>query len=458
MDKKSIAVVLLAAGKGTRLKLDLPKPLAPLQNRTLIDFVLDATSGYSDMAIVLGYQHEKLESHLDGRNIKYKKVHQLEQLGTGHAVAQVMEQAPELVDSHPYLLIACADTPLLTSQFIEDFIGQLDGQDALCATFTASPPHSYGRIVRSKKGFSIVEDKDATKEQREAINEVNSGLYLVRSEYLKSVIGKLDQNNASNEFYLTDIFAPDQNVEAIHFNESRYFRGVNTLRELSEIEETLSMEQKKKLMNERGVRFTQVSTTTVMTDNMGSGVLIEGSVSIDEKTVIGNNVTISQGCVIKNSVISDGTVILPNTVIVDSSVGKNCKIGPSAHLRPGSKLGDEVKVGNFVELKKSTLADSVSVSHLSYVGDAEIGERTNIGCGFITCNYDGAAKHLTRIGSDCFIGSDTQMIAPVTVGDGCYVASGSTINKDMEPGDFAVARARQVTKPGMAKRFIKKKP
>lgn len=450
----NISIVILAAGKGTRLKLKFPKPLAPLERKTLVDYVVEATNGLGDISLVIGHQGQLLKDHFKESNFKY--VNQEEQLGTGHAVKTYFDQTPSASD-YKYTMIACADTPLITTEVLEELINEIKDNDldAIAATFSDKDPAGYGRIVRGDKGFKIVEQKDANAQEL-LINEVNAGLYVFKTEYLKEHIYNLKSENKANEFYLTDTFAIEANVKAKLYDEKDYFLGVNDLYQLSVADRKLRNRNIRNLMVE-GVRFIDPFHSYVYSKDIKEGTVIYPNVHIDSSSIIGKDVIIEPGCIIKNSVVEDGVTLKAYTYITDSKVSKKAKIGPMAQLRPGSEIGEGSKLGNFVEVKKSKIAKNSSISHLSYVGDAEIGSDVNIGCGFITCNYDGANKHKTIINDGAFIGSDCQMIAPIEVGREAYVGSGSTINKSIPDGAFAIARARQDTKENMAKRFIKKK-
>lgn len=452
-----ISVVILAAGKGTRLKMDVPKPLAPIQNKTLVDFVLNSSSLFGDHYLVTGHQGHLVQDHIDsnwkGLNAKY--IDQKEQLGTGHAVRTYFEQASN-PEKYKYTIIACADTPLLTTEVFSRLIEEIKkGYKAVCASFIEKNPTGYGRIIRGDKGFKIVEEKDATNEEKE-ITEVNSGLYIFETDYLKEHIFNLNSNNNAGEFYLTDTCKLNAEVEALTFDDKNLFLGVNDLYQLSLAETKLRNRNHKQLMTD-GVRIIDPSHSYIYSSEVMEGSIIYPNVHIDDKSKIGKNVIIEPGCIIKNSVIEDDVHLKAYTYITDSIVKKAAKIGPMAQLRPGSEIGEGSKLGNFVEVKKSKISKNTSISHLSYVGDAEIGSDVNIGCGFITCNYDGANKHKTIIGNGSFVGSDCQMIAPVTLGEKSYIGSGSTINQNVPDGAFAIARQRQVTKEGMAKKFIKTK-
>ncbi len=454
-DKTSI--VILAAGKGTRLKMEVPKPLAPLEDRTLVDFVIDAAKDLGDIYLVTGHQKELVEDHFQKNwsSLGAKFVNQKEQLGTGHAVRTYFEQNNS-ANTYEYTIIACADTPLITKEVLESLTREIkNGFDAVCASFVLKKPQGYGRIVRGEKGFKIVEQKDASIEEQ-SICEVNSGLYIFKTSYLKEHIFDLDTNNNSGEFYLTDTCKINKNVKALTFEDQDLFLGVNDLYQLAVAGIRLRKRNMMELL-QKGVRVIDPSHTFISTTKIGVGSLLYPNVYIDSQSIIGKNVTIEPGCFIKNSTIEDGVHLKAYTYITDSIVRASAKVGPMSQLRPGSDIGEGSKLGNFVEVKKSVIAKNSSISHLSYVGDAEIGSNVNIGCGFITCNYDGANKHKTIIGDGAFIGSDCQMIAPIEIGESAYVGSGSTINQNVPSEAFAIARQRQVTKEGMAKKFIKKK-
>lgn len=452
-----ISVVVLAAGKGTRLKMDVPKPLAPIQNKTLLDYVLEASASFGDHYLVTGHQGELVKAHLANhwKELKTSYIEQKEQLGTGHAVRTYFEQNSN-ADKYKYTIVACADTPLLTKEVFHSLIQEVKkGFKAICASFIENNPTGYGRIIRGEKGFKIIEEKDANESERE-VKEVNSGLYIFETEYLKKHIFNLDSNNKAGEFYLTDTCKIDANVEALVFEDKNLFLGVNDLLQLSIAESRIRTRFHKELLL-NGVRMIDPSHSYVYTTNIKSGTTIFPNVHIDEFSKIGASVIIEPGCIIKNSTIEDGVHLKAYTYITDSIVRNSAKVGPMSQLRPGSDIGEGSKLGNFVEIKKSQIGKNTSISHLSYVGDAEVGSNVNIGCGFITCNYDGASKHKTLIGDGAFIGSDCQMIAPIEIGKDAYIGSGSTLNQSVPEGAFAIARQRQVTKEKMAKKFMKTK-
>lgn len=463
-----IGIVILAAGEGTRLKLELPKPLAPMCNQTLIDFpiqssieFLEKTKQSGHLGLVLGHEKEQVSSYIDinfsESKFKIYKATQNEQLGTADAVNSYLRDVKSHSETE-VTFILCADTPVISSNELEILHDKLinEKRDAVAATFKTETPKGYGRIIRGGSGFKIVEEKDATEEQR-SVTEVNSGFYAIKTKFLVDAIKNIDNKNNSGEFYLTDLFKEDGNVEAICFEEADVFIGVNDLQQLQRAEKILRWKKMREL-REEGVRFIDLSHTYVDPSvSIASGSVIYPNVFIEGNSVIDKNCIIEPGSIIRNSHLEEGVEIKAYSHLEDVVVRKQAAIGPYGRLRPGADIGEEAKIGNFVEVKKAVLKKGAKVSHLSYVGDAEIGENTNIGCGFITCNYDGAQKHKTIIGKDCFIGSDTQMVAPVEVGEGSFVASGSTINQNIPNGSFAIARSKQVTKENMAKKFLKSK-
>lgn len=461
-----INMVILAAGKGTRLKIDTPKPLLSALGKSLVDFVTRELAAFSKVAnlkstfnYVVGFEKEKVEAHIkescEGLSPTFSW--QKEQLGTGHALQTFFIHNPKAWNSE-YTLVACADTPLLTSHIFEELFEKLktNDLDAVSASFKLPNPYGLGRIERGATGFSIIEEKDATKAQRE-IKEVNSALYIFKTKTIKDRLSKLDSNNKSGEFYLTDLFKKGEKVEAVAFEDPNFFLGVNTLVELEKVQKEL-MRRKVEALALSGVRFMNSESLYIEESvEIASGTVIHGNVTLMGNTSIRANVVIENGVVIKNSHIGEGNLIKANCYIEGTQIAPNCQVGPMARLREGTVLKEECRIGNFVEMKKAELQKGVKVSHLSYIGDAQIGEETNIGCGFITCNYDGVEKHKTLIGKNSFIGSDCQMIAPISIGDDVFIGSGSTINQDVPDGAFAIARQKQVTKPGGAKQFIKTK-
>ena len=465
--KYEVGTVILSAGAGTRMNLSVPKPLAPFLGKCLVDYPLSESlkmmnsiaDSKSFTGIVTGHGKELVENYINSNysDQKISYAFQAEQLGTAHALRCYFDQIDDAKKCE-YTLVMCADTPLIKSDSLTALYQEAKskGLDGVAATFEVTSPKGYGRIIRSSnKGFHIVEEKDASDEERK-VQEVNSGMYVLKTSFILDHLYSIGSSNKAGEFYLTDLFKDDYNVAPILFESASSFVGVNNLEQLEKAEITM----RKRLilsLRERGVRFVDSRHTYINTSEIGKGSFIHPNVSIDNLSKIGEGVTLEPGCIIVNSVIEDGVTVKAYSHLEEVILRKNSVVGPYARLRPGADIGEESKIGNFVEIKKSKLDKGVKVSHLSYVGDAEIGEETNIGCGFITCNYDGANKHKTKIGKKSFIGSDSQTVAPVTIGDECFVASGSTVTHDMNDGSFAISRTKQVTKEAMAKRFLKSK-
>ncbi len=463
-----IGIAILAAGLGKRMGKNLPKPLVGLMGKSLVDFPLQASLNFvkaenldAKVGIVVGHQKELVEKYIEENykdaNSSINFPEQKQQLGTADALRSYFTDCSWASDTD-YTLVLCADTPLLTAHELKALWNEVktNSLDGACACFREENPKGYGRIIRGDRGFQIVEEKDANAEQR-LITEVNSGLYLLKTNYIVDQLKNIESNNSANEFYLTDSFAIGQNVSALSFAESDPFLGVNS---------PVQLERAGKLLRSRinefwqhsGVEIIDSSTTYIEPSvKIERGVVLYPQTYLHGSTTIGENCTIEPGCIIKESHLAQNISIKAYSYLEQARIANDCTVGPFARLRKGSDLAEKVKIGNYVEIKETRLEKSVSVSHLSYVGDAEIGENVNIGCGFITCNYDGESKHRTVIGKNSFIGSDTQMIAPVEVGESVFVASGSTINQNIPSFGFSLSRARQVIKEGMASRFLKGK-
>lgn len=458
-----INVVILAAGKGTRLKIDMAKPLVPCLGRPLVGHVVEAllqfeskTKSSLDIGVVVGHKKDELKAYLDQSfSHEFSYAHQKEQLGTGHALQTFFKTYPNAWD-RPFTFILCADTPLITSKTYEVLMSNLKSKNlnALVASFKKKDPKGYGRIIKESMGLKIIEEKDADDNQRK-IQEVNSGLYLMETSYIKKYLNSLDDKNESGEFYLTDLMKVEERVGSHVFGDASEFLGVNDLVQLDNAREILQKRINETHMR-NGVMIINPSTVSIEPSvEIESGAIIYAHTELRGDSYIASEAIIESGCHIKNSKILTKAIIKSNSYLEGASIGENSQIGPMARIREGSNIASDCKIGNFVETKKSKLDQGVKVSHLSYVGDAEIGENTNIGCGFITCNYDGENKHQTIIGKNSFIGSDCQTVAPIEIGSSCFIGSGSTINKNVPDNAFAIARQKQVTKEDMAKRFLK---
>lgn len=439
-------VVILAAGKGTRMYSDITKVLHPLAGQPLLAHVIAAARSLSAHRIVVVYGHggETVRDRFKAPDIEF--VRQEPQLGTGHAVQQAL----------PYLdsattLVLYGDVPLIGTPTLERLTST--GADLALLTLELGEPHGYGRIVRSRTGkiVRIVEEKDAG-DQEKAIREVNTGLLAASTPRLRQWLADIDNDNAQTEFYLTDIVALAVNgkVTVASVAPDQYFEvlGINSKAQLARIERIYQWEHAQKLMHQ-GVTVVDPARIDIRgTLSCGRDVTIDIGCVFEGNVVLGDRTSIGANCVIRDSHIGPGSEILPFSHIDDAAMGTDCRIGPYARLRPGNRLGNEVRVGNFVEMKASQIGDGSKANHLSYVGDSSVGHNVNIGAGTITCNYDGANKYRTVIENDVFIGSDTQLVAPVTIGAGGTIGAGSTITKDTPPGELTVSRSKQVTVPG----------
>ena len=446
--------IILAAGKGTRMKSKKYKVLHEVAGKPMVEHVLTNVkkAGVNQIVTIVGHGAEQVKDTLGNQSL-YS--YQNEQLGTAHAVKMAEEH---LHTQEGTTLVVCGDTPLITSETLQRLIAHHEETQAHVTVLsaTAQTPFGYGRIVRDQNHYlnSIVEEKDATNAQKD-INEISSGIFAFDNKTLFEKLKQVKNDNAQGEYYLPDvvtlILEDNGKAEVYHTDDFDEIMGVNDRIMLSHAEKALQHRINHHHMR-NGVTIIDPNTTFIGSDvEIGMDTVIEPGVRINGKTFIGEDTHVGQYSEINNSRIGNKVNII-QSVINDSSVGNKTKIGPFAQLRPGSNLGTEVKVGNFVEVKKAELKDGAKVSHLSYIGDAEVGERTNIGCGSITVNYDGVNKFKTIIGKDAFIGCNTNLIAPVTVGDGALIAAGSTITDDIPKESLALARARQVTKEGYNKK------
>ena len=443
----TLNIVILAAGKGTRMYSDKSKVLHTLAGKPLVQHVLDCANALNpqQICVVHGYGGEAVPKAMQQYSAKF--VVQEPQLGTGHAVQQAM---PQLGDEGNTLVLY-GDVPLIQHSTLHQM--QQAGDCLVLLTVNLPNPTGYGRIVRDAQGdvLSIIEEKDATPEQRE-IQEVNTGILLAPTKMLRGWLAKLQNNNSQGEYYLTDVvsMAVQQGV-AVHTVQPGHeweIHGINSKAQLAVLERTWQLVEASRLLVQ-GVTLADAARIDVRGKlNCGRdveidvGCIFEGDVSLD------NNVRVGAYSVIRNSSIAAGTDIAPYSHIDSSEVGANCHIGPYARLRPGTRLHDEVHIGNFVEIKNSEIAANSKANHLSYIGDSTVGSRVNIGAGTITCNYDGANKHRTIIEDDVFIGSDTQLVAPVTVGRGATIAAGTTVWKNAPAGELTMNDKTQSTKPG----------
>ncbi|MBW7471726.1 bifunctional UDP-N-acetylglucosamine diphosphorylase/glucosamine-1-phosphate N-acetyltransferase GlmU [Marinobacter sp. M216] len=437
-------VVILAAGQGSRMKSALPKVLHAVAGRPMLHHVIGTAKqlGAEKIHAVIGHGADQVRSVTAEATVNW--VVQSEQLGTGHAVAQVLPDLPD--DAR--VLVLYGDVPLTRRDTLEAMVAGLDDETLGLLTVTLEDPNGYGRIVRDASGnvTSIVEQKDAS-EAQQAIREVNTGILAVSAKHLKAWLPALSNANAQGEYYLTDIIAMAvQNDLAISVSQPRdpfEVQGVNNRLQLSELERWYQRREAERLMAE-GATLADPARIDVRGElTIGNDILIDVNVVFEGKVELGSQVTIGPGCVIRDARIADGTQIKAHSVIEGASIGANAQIGPFARLRPGTDLAADTKVGNFVETKKAIVGEGSKINHLSYVGDAALGRNVNVGAGTITCNYDGVNKFQTVIGDGVFVGSNSSLVAPVTVAADATIGAGSTITRDVADNELAVARGRQ---------------
>lgn len=451
-------ICILAAGKGTRMRSALPKVLHPLAGKPLISHVLDTASQFSDDApiVVFGHAGDLLKTALRDRNIRW--VEQREQLGTGHAMAQVL---PALDPQH-LALILFGDVPLISQETLRALLQAAQASGFALLTAVLAEPTGYGRIIRDGTGkiLKIVEHKDASPAER-TVQEINTGIMVIKGEYLHRWLPQLANNNAQGEYYLTDCVeravAESIKVAGVLANSEAEITGVNDRVQLASLERTYQRTQAEALMRS-GVSLADPARIDVRGSlRCDADSFIDVNCVFEGEVKLGEGVRIGPNCVIRNAELSAGVEVLANSLIEGATIGSGARIGPFARIRPETVLDAGVHVGNFVEIKKSHLGEHSKANHLAYVGDAEIGRNVNVGAGTITCNYDGAAKHKTVIEDDVFIGSDTQLVAPVTIGRGATIGAGTTVTDNVEPERLVISRVRQKSVAGW-QRPQKKKP
>ena len=445
----TLSIVILAAGKGTRMNSQLPKVLQPLAGKPILQYVLDTTRSLqpNNISIVAGYKSEMLRELIKDKNISWRI--QDRQLGTGHAVIQAI---PDL--NSDKTLILYGDVPLIKKADLQSLIKKSDAGLAVM-THIKNDVNGYGRILREdNKIQGIIEDKDCNEEQKK-IKEINTGILAADTKYLKQWLSRLTNENAQKEYYLTDIvkFAVEDNitVSSHEVEEEVSISGVNSKSELAYIERGLQLNKAEELM-EKGVTVLDPNRIDIRGQlTCGQDVTIDIGCIFEGNVNLGNNVHIKPYSFIKNSNIDENSTIEAFSHIDSSKVGSSCRVGPYARLRPGTVLESEVHIGNYVEIKNSLVDQGTKINHLSYIGDSEIGKNVNIGAGTITCNYDGLDKHKTIIEDDVFVGSNTQIVAPLKVGKGATIGAGSTITKDVPKNDLTLSRAQQKTISGWVK-------
>ena len=443
----NIAAVILAAGEGKRMKSDYSKVIHKVAGKPIIKRVYEAVKNadINECIIVVGHKQEQVRETM-GETASYAV--QSEQLGTGHAVMQ----AVPFLNKADKVVVLCGDAPLLTAETVKEALEINEERKEYATIFTAEfdDPTGYGRIVRDEKGnvLGIVEHKDATEEQRK-VKEVNSSMYCFDKKALLSALGKLDNNNAQNEYYLTDVIkimiSEGKKVGTYVVTDKNEIMGINDREQLA-VANKLARERINAKHMKNGITIIDPNTTYIEDDvTIGKdtiiypGTILEGNTEIGERCILGPNSKIT------NTVVGNETEI-NNSVLVDSKVGTKTTVGPFAYLRPNSNIGNEVKIGDFVEVKNSNIGNGTKVSHLTYVGDSDVGEKVNFGCGTVTVNYDGINKHRTVIGNNCFVGCNTNLVAPVKLGDRVYTAAGTTVTKDVPNDSLVIGRVRQEVK------------
>lgn len=437
-------LVILAAGKGTRMRSALPKVLHKIASKSMVEHVIDAASelpNISSTQLVYGHGGDLMQQALSQRDVSWAL--QAEQLGTGHAVAVAMPNLP----NSGKVLILYGDVPLITSETLTRLVDvQPEGGIGLL-TVVLDNPTGYGRIERENGHVvGIVEQKDANEAQL-TITEVNTGILVADAVDLKDWLSNLSNDNAQKEYYLTDIISmahqQGRQVIAAHPSSTVEVEGVNNKLQLAQLERAYQLQKAHDLMVQGATLFDPARLDIRGDLKIGQDVEIDINVIINGNVVLGDNVKVGANCILTNCTIGDNTEIKPNSMVESSTIGESCSVGPFARLRPASVMHNDSHVGNFVEMKKVQLGEGSKAGHLAYLGDSIIGSNVNIGAGTITCNYDGANKHLTEIGDDAFIGSDSQLVAPVKIGKGATIAAGATITKEVADHELVITRVKQ---------------
>ncbi|MCP4697366.1 MAG: UDP-N-acetylglucosamine diphosphorylase/glucosamine-1-phosphate N-acetyltransferase [Gammaproteobacteria bacterium] len=441
----NFSIIILAAGKGVRMRSDMPKVLHPLADKPLLSYVLDTARALAPQTMHLVYGHggEQLREAISEPGLHW--VEQSQRLGTGHAVMQAMPEVPETNN----VLVLYGDVPLVSIDTLQALIQVPSGNLGLLTAFP-DDPGGYGRIVRDVHGkiLRIVEEKDADPEEKR-IREINTGIVFAPAVKLRQWLAALKNDNAQGEYYLTDVIdiAVREKISVHTFTpgDIHETQGINDRMQLAVLERYYQAEQAQSLMR-AGVTLRDPARLDIRgTVQTGMDVMLDVNVILEGQVSLGNGVRIGPNTLLRNSRVADGVEILANCVIEDTDIGPGCRIGPFARIRPGTILAEQVRVGNFVEIKKSNIAQGSKINHLSYIGDTEMGRDVNIGAGTITCNYDGANKHKTIIEDGVFVGSNTQLVAPVTLGEGATIGAGSTISRDAPPDKLTVTRGKLQT-------------
>jgi len=441
-----LSIIILAAGQGTRMKSSRPKVMHAVAGKPMIQHVVDTSLAFEpdQIIVVVGHRSDQICQLMKDQDLEF--VEQVEQLGTGHAVAQCLG----VLKTGNDVLVLYGDVPLLSLDTIRTLVHETEGSTVNILSFLPENPHGYGRIQRSASGSveAIIEEKDASTEEKK-IRESNSGILFIDGKNVRHLIEKLDKNNAQSEYYLTDVVKHSVQqglkVSAITCSEIDEVYGVNNQAQLAEVERIYRRRKAEKLM-QQGVKLYDPERIDVRgTLQVGSDVEIDINCVFEGNVTLADNVRIGANCVIRNTTIGAGSVILPMTNIDEAIIGRQVSIGPFSRIRPGTECADNVKIGNFVETKNSQIGTGSKVSHLSYIGDTEMGVKVNIGAGTITCNYDGVNKFKTIIEDGVFVGSDTQLVAPVKIARGSTIGAGSTITGDTPADKLTLSRSKQVT-------------
>ncbi len=450
--------VILAGGQGKRMKADMPKPLFKVLGEPMLEWVISACedSGVSDICVIKGFRGEMIDEYLKGR---YETALQAERLGTGHAVQQAIPFLKKDTDGNT--LVLCGDAPFIDSTTIKEslMLHKQNNNSVTVITAELENPFGYGRIIRSKNGISgIVEQKDADEEQRK-IKEVNSGAYWFKTEDLISLLGKLKNNNVQNEYYLTDTISiaisEGKNAGAYKSSNPEIIRGANNRKDLLELNDyARNMVIEKHLEN--GIEFVCTDGVIIERDvEIGIGTQILPSTILRRGTKIGNNCIIGPNTTIENCTVGDN-VIVNTSQAYDSVIENNAEIGPYVHIRPHSKICESAKISDFVEIKNSTIGKKTAVAHLVYIGDSDIGKKANIGAGTVTVNFDGISKSRCTVGDYAFVGSNTNLIAPVSLGKAVYTAAGTTITRNVPDYALAIDRSELKIKEGYTRKKLSK--
>ena len=446
----NIHTIILAAGKGTRMNTNLPKVMQPLGGKTIITHIIDTAQKVSDdITLVAGYKKEVLKQFIGASYPNVSSVDQDEQLGTGHAVMQ----ASHLIAPNQKILILYGDVPLISEETIQALISE--PADCCLLSMLPDDPTPYGKVIKDSLGHAIkiTEQKDASDEERK-IPEVFTGIMTVNGEMLVTALDEINNKNAASEYYLTDLVeilsSKGVKINCIQANPDEVV-GANNKQELHQLESILRNMKSEQLLDQ-GITLMDASRVDLRGDvTAGKDCSIDVNVILEGKVTLGENVIIKSNVILCDVTIGDNTVIDAFSHLSSAIVGSNCSIGPYARLREGSEIGNNAKVGNFVETKKTKLGDGAKANHLAYLGDADIGDNSNVGAGTITCNYDGKDKHKTTVGENSFIGTNSSLVAPVNIGKGAYIGAGSVITKDVPDESLAVARGKQVIKEDWAK-------